>query len=84
MAKFEGRLQVLTPGLLNLPEVKKRGATRVELSCYNPGGGRRWNIEFINKYDNEVFTMPQYHIQTKDFYWYLEGISDALFYMKGR
>lgn len=83
LKRFEQRLKILSPGLLELPILKKRGVTKANLGCYNPGGGRRYQIEFINDKGQEVLSLPNYHIAGKDFAWFLEGISEVLFYMKG-
>jgi len=51
----------------------------VFLSCYNPGDGNRWQVQVIRDY-GILYTFPNSrHIKTRDFYHYIDGITDFLY-----
>lgn len=74
---LEGRVQRFGRVAKDLGVVKKD--QEVYLSCYNPGDGVRYQVQVLNKGSaGEVKSFPNFHMLTREFDRYLDGLIDAL------
>ena len=76
-AYLEGRVQRFGRTAKHLGVVKED--QEVYLSRYNPGDGVRYQVQVLNKGSaGEVKSFPNFHMLTKEFDRYLDGLIDGL------